>query len=121
MSFANNITFSNDIPSFLTTITPIIRILALSLIFSKPMLSNLDLVFFFGNSHVISAGNMTSMNVEPVERTHSVPSLNSADMTTTRILDSSQFVETGSNDITYKGDGCMLCVLVFCYTIPLNY
>lgn len=65
MSFANNITFSNDDPSFFTTITSFIRILALSLTLSKPMLPNLVLVLFFGNSHVIFAGNMISLNVQP--------------------------------------------------------
>lgn len=65
MSFANNITFSNDDPSFLTTIAPITHISVRSLFLSKPMLYNLVLVLFIGNSHVISAGNMISLNVQP--------------------------------------------------------
>ena len=47
--------------------------------------------------------------------------LDPVDVTTSWSLDSLLFIEIVGNVISYKGDGCMLCVLVFCYTIPLNY
>ena len=126
MSFAYNITFSNDDPSLLTTIALITHISLCSLIFSKPMLYNQVFGLFFGNCYVLSAGNMTSMNVqlpsiliddmvdlliEPIP----FPSLDPTDVTTTRICILHNLSRLLVMIFTYKGDGCnsVYCLLLY--------
>ena len=94
----------------LASITPIY---AFSVISSNPLLCSLILVLFFGNSYVISAGSVISTmgllhsdlkdkKIEPVDP---------ADVTITLISDAFLLLEYIGSDITYIGDGYMLCVL----------
>ena len=77
------------------------------------MLYNPVLVLFIGYSHVISAGNVISTMVllhsdSIVEK---IELVDPADVTIALISNTLQLLEYIGNDITYMGDGYMLCVL----------